>query len=433
VAPVGLLVLTAFPFLCYFGGLNLLGLGGVLLLTLLWLLVLGSVSILAAVCSQTTGSAVLTVYTLGMAAVLLVWRVGGPFRLCDPRYYLEPLPAGVGQELLVERLLLAIGIWGGFALLCAGLAAWQLRPAWARQQPASLSREQYGRTSRPAVSDQPVRWKERHIEGIAPLPSLRRIPRWFGISAIVLATAVVAYVLRRTEWGFAGLGTTALLVFGLTVACRCVDAVSGERERQTWEALLLTGMNARELVRDKLLGILDASYPYLAAYALPALVVSGQAGLSALFWVLFLLALCWPVAYFMGGIAIRRSLEAANTWKSLAGTLATVGGITVGLLQVGYWPLLIAPLAASLLVQQLGPGPGTQLLATMVLVLPGGVLLAALYGYIGHYELHRSIEWLDRLALEPWARHLPHGRRSTRSPEVPVAESQTNGIASRGK
>src|SRR5207249_11884510 len=40
------------------------------------------------------------------------------------------------------------------------------------------------------VPDEPIRWKERHVEGLAPLAALRRVPRWLGMSVIFLATLV---------------------------------------------------------------------------------------------------------------------------------------------------------------------------------------------------------------------------------------------------
>src|SRR5439155_5862972 len=41
---------------------------------------------------------------------------------------------------------------------------------------------------RAAMGDAPVRWKEYHIEGLAPLPILRLIPRWLGLGLIFLAS-----------------------------------------------------------------------------------------------------------------------------------------------------------------------------------------------------------------------------------------------------
>ena len=42
----------------------------------------------------------------------------------------------------------------------------------------------------------------------------------------------------------------------MVVGIRCSGAISGERERLTWEALLLTPLETRYLVRGKLRGIM---------------------------------------------------------------------------------------------------------------------------------------------------------------------------------
>src|SRR5262245_66316966 len=65
-----------------------------------------------------------------------------------------------------------------------------------------------------------------------------------------------------------------MLLASLLVGIRCSGAVSGEREKQTWEALLLTPLTSRQLIRGKLWGIMGASLIYVLAYAVPALLLS---------------------------------------------------------------------------------------------------------------------------------------------------------------
>ena len=63
-----------------------------------------------------------------------------------------------------------------------------------------------------------------------------------------------------------------------------MGAISSERERQTWEALLLTPLSAGQIIRGKLWGVMAASYWYLLAYAAPAVTLSVLGGPVAVFW-----------------------------------------------------------------------------------------------------------------------------------------------------
>ena len=96
--------------------------------------------------------------------------------------------------------------------------------------------------------------------------------------------------------GFLIQSLVVMLLASLVVGIRCSGAITGERERQTWEALLLTPLSARQVVRGKLWGIMGASYWYLLAYAAPAAVLSALGGLLALWWTVLWLAVTVPSA-----------------------------------------------------------------------------------------------------------------------------------------
>src|SRR5438105_3153832 len=196
----------------------------------------------------------------------------------------DPLVTGVQTCALPICLSLSMLAWGGIGILCLGLAVWRLRPAYLRQLQGEgrPKRLRWWRARRMAVPDEPIRWKERHVEGLAPLAALRRVPRWFGMTVIFLATLVssvlivfahlkanVSYdelvrllatlkifeLLARigpAGQAFYVQSVVALLVATLLVGLRCSGAVTGERERQTWEALLLTPLPVQHLIRGKL-------------------------------------------------------------------------------------------------------------------------------------------------------------------------------------
>jgi ABC-2 family transporter protein len=216
-------------------------------------------------------------------------------------------------------------------------------------------------TRRAPLRGDPLRWKERHVEGIAPLAALRAMPRWLGLILVFLLTSAAAiYILaqhlesphtvstvigmglsgdvqglarvqRRMssssgEFSFQGL--VVMLVAGLVIAIRCSGAVTGEREKGTWEALLLTPLETRQLIRGKLWGIIGASMPYLAAYAVPALTLAAVGGGGPLFWTAVWLGVTLLAMIFVGAAGLWCSVRSRSSWRSLLGTLGItyIGG-----------------------------------------------------------------------------------------------------------
>jgi len=213
-------------------------------------------------------------------------------------------------------------------VLCLCLSVWRLRPAYLRQLQAEgrPKKLRWWHARRSSVPDEPIRWKERHVEGLAPLAALRRVPRWYGIGVIFLVTLVCSATIAWSHPGSAGKpfyvqSVVALLVAVLLIGLRCSGAVTGERERQTWEALLLTPLPVQHLIRGKLWGIIGASYPYLLAYAVPALVFALVGGWEALFWTVLLLGVAWLAMAFVGAAGLWCSVRAKSSWRSLMGTV----------------------------------------------------------------------------------------------------------------
>src|SRR5207244_2229684 len=200
-----------------------------------------------------------------------------------------------------------------------------------------------------AISDEPVRWKERHVEGVAPLAVLRRVPRWVGLAFVFAATSLASLIIivanlqgsarvsdalaliinlkfsqlsvppgALTDY-FVGQSLVALFLATLVVGVRCSGAITGERERQTWEALLMTPLPSPQLIRGKLRGIIGASYPYLLAYAVPALFFSIwgsllQASPAPFLWTLLLLGVTWLAMAFVGAAGLWCSVRSKSSW-----------------------------------------------------------------------------------------------------------------------
>jgi ABC-type transport system involved in multi-copper enzyme maturation permease subunit len=382
-AQVLILELAALPLLALlglFGGLTPLALG-LLLVTLVGpLFAVGAASVLASVWARQTRDAVLGVYAIGLVIAGLLW-LADAFSWFDPLRVLEPV---WGDQLdlpeAVLRLLLLVACWGAVGAACLALAAWRLRPAYLAQlQAAGRPRKPrwWRGGSRALVADDPIRWKERHVEGVAPWASLRAIPRSLGVAAVagvtLLSSLAILYfhlppnltladicrallhfdftrlsIAPGADNLFFYLDLLALLAATLIVALRCSGAVTGEREKLTWEALLLTPLPMQQLIRGKLWGIIGASSPYLLAYALAALPLSICAGGWAFVWATVLFAVTWLSMVFMGAAGLWCSVRSKSSWRSLMGT-ALIGygggfllyGVGIPLAWVGFMVVMI--------------------------------------------------------------------------------------------
>jgi ABC-type transport system involved in multi-copper enzyme maturation permease subunit len=377
VTQVALLALAGLPLFCFLGafaGVEPWTLVGVFLVTVLPLLALGSASLLASVWSRQTRDAVLGLYAVGTVIVLLGWWLaGGVAQYFDPLYVLEP---AWGERTVADlqefgrRLLGSALGWGTIAAVCFGLAVWRLRPAYVRQIEGEgrQKKARWWRARRAPIGDNPIVWKERHVEGLAPIAALRRVPTWLTILVIFAATTasslwilislssasitfdqMVQMILRLdvvglvgrlspppgvADWFFLWQSIVAMLLASLVVGIRCSGAVTGEREKRTWEALLLTPLTSRQLIRGKMWGILGSSYLFLLAYAVPALALSSLGGFLPFFWTAVWLAVTWLAMYFIGATGLWCSVRSKGSWRSLLGTVGIgyVGGALVYLI-----------------------------------------------------------------------------------------------------
>lgn len=427
-AHLAILALAALPILCFmspFGGFDFLSFVGLAAALLVPLVAVGAASMLASVWSRQTRDAVIALYVVGAAGYGLLWglpqllaalpptsrlySLGGTltrlFNLFDPMYLLEPTLAGQARPgEFARRLAGAVAAWGSIAVVCLLLAVWRLRGAYTKQLEGRPRSRRVWMPRPEADAEEPIRWKETQVEGIAPLPILRRVPRWAGLAAVFTATLLFSagYLFEAihparlldylAEGNLDGLWTrvqtsgaasglhryfwlqavVAFLAVTGVVGVRCSGAVTGERERQTWEALLLTPLPVRELIRNKVRGIIGAARPYLMAYAVPALVLSFLASPYSFFWTLLALGATLPVMHFVGATGIYYSVRSASSWKSLLATLGVgyVGGFvicTASVPIVGILSLIAFAILGGLVGANLLMHAGVGILAFIVL------------------------------------------------------------------
>jgi hypothetical protein len=214
------------------------------------------------------------------------------------------------------------------------LASWRLRPANVRQLTAVARRPPWRWTlaGRPPVGDHPVRWKEQYVERVLDLPGLRQVPRGLGVAA-AFAAALVTSPTTLNLWlpraggpvipwsGFFAQGFAVAFLAGLAAGARACGAVSGERERRTWEALLLTPLTDKQLVRSKVWGAVNVFRPYLLAYTLPAVGLALAGGGVAVVCAVNCWVVTWVMMYHMAACGIASSVRSASAWRSWLATL----------------------------------------------------------------------------------------------------------------
>jgi ABC-type transport system involved in multi-copper enzyme maturation permease subunit len=263
--------------------------------------------------------------------------VAGWLTYLNPLFVLEPVGQGGRVESAVlQRVLFSSALWLAGGVLCLELAAWQLRPAYWRQlAQTTRTTASVWRFGRPAISDDPVRWKTCHADGP---PWLGPLPVAFGILCVLVLAIGDGLLLSRSARpgsmaaDFLLHGLCFLLALSLVVALRCADSISGERERRTWESLLATPLDREEIVQGKLRGVLDAAFPYLAAYVggmlLFWVVLSDVADLAFLF---LLIVTAWFGIRYLAAVGIVTSARSASSWRSLLVTLALgyAGGVAL--------------------------------------------------------------------------------------------------------
>jgi ABC-type transport system involved in multi-copper enzyme maturation permease subunit len=374
---VAVLALTPLPMLALVGqyaGITPEFLICLVAVTVLVLVGLGGLSMLASVWTRRTRDAVVATY-LCIIGFWWLAHLAGSYGVApawldyfDP---LRPLPLALDRVDPAEafrRVGQAAIVWGGLGLVTTTVAVWQLRPAYLRQ----LGTRPFRRfaaplTSRPRPVRDVIAWKECYVG--------RRVPSWLGVPiTIVIAAGITAYALSGIMVGWRGAvpytlansGFYALVLLTLAVGIRCSGAITGERERQTWDGLMTAPLTSREIVRGKLRGALRATWPYLMAVWLGAAAVAafanttdargplllmligvGLAGLVHGFvrrsgrWValgLVLWVACtgglsvavvvgvsiaatWLAMYFFGSVGLFCSARSNSSWRSLLGTV----------------------------------------------------------------------------------------------------------------
>lgn len=435
--------LPLFALLAGFGGvppLTMLLVGASLLMPLFGL---AAITILASVWCQQTRDAVFAVYGAGLALAVGIVVVGGPLRSLDPLFVIEPAWAPEGASNMreaVTRLLTGGAVWAILGALCLVLGSWRLTPAYlAEVLNEGQKRPSWFNEEREPIEEDPVLWRERHVEGLSPTAAWRRFPQWLGITLVAALTTLSGLFVL---WNYAAKGTTlpgvcrallslnvrefqamvpgahvgflvqgvvVMLLFSLLVGIRCSGSITGERECQTWEAVLLTPMSARQVLDGKLWGVMNASAWYLLAYAGPAMALSVLGGPLAFGYVVLWFAVTVLAMYFMGAAGLWCSAQATNSWRGLLNTMLVgyLGGLAIYTVAVpliailAALVLLLLALVDLILKTSIGRPDMTNLM--QVFAVSSGIGLAVIFFLLSRLFLSRAQRWIaDRERTRHW-------------------------------
>ncbi len=381
-----LLVLAGLPvlaFLQFFGGVDPELLVTAFALTLVTAVGLAGLGVGASGRAVRSRDAVVTAYTLAVTYVVLTgvaYRAGvvavgqgmdHPTTVLGTRVSGAELArwAAAGNPLVAADRLTAGGgpatrrewwaVVGGYAafhlfVAAAGVAtaAAQLRPSARAGRPDAAGgwRAAWRRPGRrPAVGDRPVLWREVFAAGdgvrgrdfaLAAAYTLALLPLVVLTLRLVNGRPLGAGAWHDATWRESAFGVTLWVrgvtaVFGTLMLLRAVvrgaGAITGERERDTWDSLLATPVTAGEIAWGKwwgaALGGRRLGYGLGVAWAV-GLAAGAVAPLSAAATAAALAVYLWAFAWW----GLFCSATAASTW---AATARAVAGAAVGV--GGFW------------------------------------------------------------------------------------------------
>lgn len=309
-------IIFSMPLVCIVAGVAQVELHVILLCYLHALVItfsLAGICIFSAVITRRTRDAIMACYSIIIIITLISLTVLGEKPLPT---ILNPVEVAIGlsaypfTSILPWTLVTHLLIFFGIGWFFVRLSCWLIRPAGLRQLEDRSNRWRWA--VRRSIGDNPVRWRERHILGIAPLPALRSIPSWLGmIGCLAFSASMIgglvnssshgrfSNLLLRLKWDEAWqlltrlsptlvagdttlMGVILVLIAGITILIRTAGSLSEEKRMKTWDDLLMTAIPVNEIASAKMWGILQASIFYIFCYALPLFAFSLLGGQDAI-------------------------------------------------------------------------------------------------------------------------------------------------------
>jgi ABC-type transport system involved in multi-copper enzyme maturation permease subunit len=339
---VGMVMLAGVPLialLAAWSGLSFAALVTIVLLLFSVAIGEGGMSVLASIVSRRGRDALFAVYVCVLMLYLSPFldRVGLPpsvvpwLAAINPFFSIARLIEG--QEL--APALVTSAIWFPLGVVAVAMASTRLRPNCLAGDETVKKQKRWGFV--PPLGERPMLWKELFIERVG---SLGRFGRWLGVLLTLLIgggslcmAAVACWAqfwrgdLEWSNWASHELGSileqsgfllSVLLQFG--IGLRAAVSIASERDRGTWDALLVTPVEPNEIVLAKLYGSLNAlrwmAGAMIMAWTLGLLLGSITAGDYAT-WLVGVLT----GGTFMAAMGVRCSLAMPSATRAMASVI----------------------------------------------------------------------------------------------------------------
>lgn len=340
---VGVFVAAGLPALMWFAGLCGLGPGALTILISLPAAVAfggGGLALAVSAMARRGRDALLVVYLIEL--LLLLAPVAAGALPANLGAWIEPLNPYQGIPALIQLdnsvpALISIAMWILLGVAGCATATWRLRPTFRTDPVARRSRGPWWRAALlPQLGERPMIWKELYV---AHVQAFSWVVRWLGILAaglfagasLVLAGLFVGggWLQPEIDWSWTRGNLANLLAWSWLFAwflqwalgLRAAAAIASERQHGTWDALMVSPLEGREIVLAKIYGSM-----YGLRGLLVAIVAAWVAGLvcGALPVADFTLVMAQTVVIggFMLAVGTGFSLYCASPTRAMALTMA---------------------------------------------------------------------------------------------------------------
>ncbi len=361
---VGSIMLAATPFLIGLGVLA--GFSIPSLMTLLMLPVAvgfgaGGLAVAASSVAKRGRNALLVIY-LSQVLILLLPLVGLAPGLRGAGDYLGVLNPFGALGAMFERgsgwpAVPGIATWMVIGLLGISFASWRLRPSYLALV-GGKKRGLFRRYRIPPVDEsRPMLWKELHIEKVGALGWFGRIlgallVGYLGLGSLLLAAlafwslkvqANATYfdqIVGLMDTLYGDNGPLFGCLIELAVGLRAAVAVSSERERGTWDALLTSPLSGRDILIGKLWGsIYSLRWLILATFLCWTIAV--VFGAMTVFTYVSLMGQTVIISLFMAAVGVRASLANGTATKAMSLTVGLWIGALISIAIVAFLAMLV--------------------------------------------------------------------------------------------
>lgn len=363
-------------------GLEFLHAMALLLLPLVTAWGAAGVSLFASAVSRRGRDALIAVYLTGIVLILLAIFVRDllPPGVAD---WVQPVnPFAAPAALLYAGdsgpLWRCLVVWSVVGLVGTFGAALFVGPVYLRQL-GSSGRRGSGRGRVPPLGDNPMLWKELYIDRVRQFGRVGQGLAMLLVGVMLAGSVIPALIIAWHTWRepIDSIATGALLVMewsvGYTavvvswlvqwaIGLRAAVSISSERQQGTWDGLLTSPLEGREIVSGKLWGSLFAMRWLLASLIL-SWTLAVVCGAISPGWFAHVVADTILAGAFMAAVGIWISLSTTSTTEAMASAIGAWIAAAVGTSILA--GLLVAVLMlAGLLLQEVARQFGSALAPT---------------------------------------------------------------------